>query len=42
MERDGEAMRPQWEQWMSEEDAYIERERPDRSADVTVSGITEP
>ena len=41
LERDGESMRPQWEQWMSEEDGYIEREHPEQSADVVVSGITE-
>lgn len=38
LERDGEAMRSQWEQWMRDEDAYIEREHPDETADVVVSG----
>jgi uridine kinase len=38
LERDGEALRAQWEQWMIEEDAYVEREQPRRSASVIVSG----
>lgn len=37
--RDGEAKRSQWENvWIPEEDAYVQRERPDRRADLTVSG----
>jgi uridine kinase len=39
LERDGQAMRGQWEQWMREEDAYIAREHPEETADVVVSGI---
>ena len=38
LERDGEAARPQWEAWMAEEDAYREREHPDRAADAVVAG----
>lgn len=38
VERDGEAMRPQWERWMAAEDEYVARERPDMRADVVVSG----
>ncbi len=36
--RDGEALRARWEQWMLDEDAYVEREQPQRSANVIVSG----
>jgi uridine kinase len=38
LERDGEAMRPQWEAWMAAEDAYIERERPQERADLVLRG----
>ena len=39
LERDGEAMLPRWlEQWMPSEDAYVARERPERRADLVVSG----
>jgi uridine kinase len=41
LERDGEEARPQWEQWMAEEDAYVERERPHERADVILRGDTE-
>jgi uridine kinase len=36
--RDGEQARPQWEAWMAEEDGYREREHPERTADLVVSG----
>jgi hypothetical protein len=36
--RDGEDARAQWEQWMAEEDAYMQRERPDERADLVVDG----
>jgi len=37
VERDGEAMRPQWtEVWMPEEDAYFRSQRPDRKADLVI------
>ena len=36
--RDGEAMRPQWEQWMAEEDAHYARDRTRERADVIVDG----
>jgi uridine kinase len=42
LERDGKIMRDQWDQWMSEEDAYIEREHPDQSADLIISGCAMP
>jgi uridine kinase len=38
VERDGEHMRAQWEQWMDGEDRYIERERPAEHADVVLRG----
>jgi uridine kinase len=38
LERDGEEARPQWERWMADEDAYVERERPRERADVIVRG----
>jgi len=41
LERDGEAMRGQWEAWMAEEDAYVERERPHERADAVVRGDRE-
>jgi uridine kinase len=39
LERDGESMREQWEQWMAAEDAYVERERPHERADAVVRGV---
>ena len=36
--RDGEAMRPQWEEWMAVEDRYIEEERPAKRADLVLPG----
>jgi uridine kinase len=38
LERDGEQARAQWEQWMEEEDRYIERERPAEHADHVLRG----
>ncbi len=38
LERDGLDARAQWEQWMEEEDRYIERERPAERADMVVRG----
>jgi uridine kinase len=38
LERDGEAMRDQWLQWMAVEDEYVERERPHEHADVVLAG----
>jgi uridine kinase len=38
LERDGEQARAQWEQWMEEEDRYVERERPADHADCVLSG----
>jgi uridine kinase len=36
--RDGEDARAQWEQWVAEEHAYVQRERPDERADLVVDG----
>ena len=36
--RDGEAMRPQWEKWMAEEDAHYAVDRARDRADVIVDG----
>lgn len=41
LERDGEAARPQWEQWMAQEDEHIEREHPEQKADLVING-TQP
>ncbi|HEV2402715.1 MAG TPA: hypothetical protein VGS08_00770 [Candidatus Saccharimonadales bacterium] len=41
LERDGETMRKQWEQWMSLEDAYIRREHPEQTADIVISGAAD-
>jgi len=38
LERDGEAMRAQWEQWMTEEDAHFAADRARDRADVIVDG----
>jgi uridine kinase len=38
LERDGEASRAQWNQWMAAEDAYMERERPGERADTVLPG----
>jgi uridine kinase len=38
LERDGDAMRAQWDAWMATEDAYVARDDPVGRADVVVSG----
>jgi uridine kinase len=38
IERDGEAMRAQWDAWMAAEDEYVERESPREHADLVVAG----
>lgn len=38
LERDGEDARRQWEQWMAEEDDYVERARPRDHVDLIVPG----
>ncbi|HWH05988.1 MAG TPA: hypothetical protein VNT23_06100 [Gaiellaceae bacterium] len=38
VERDGEAMRGQWEEWARQEDAYVAAERPHERADLVVRG----
>ena len=38
IERDGEASRAQWNEWMAAEDAYMERERPHERADAVLPG----
>jgi uridine kinase len=41
LERDGEAARRQWEEWMAREEEYIEREHPEQKADLVING-TQP
>ncbi len=36
--RDGVDARDQWNAWMAQEDAYIERERPQEKADIVIKG----
>ncbi len=38
LERDGESMRAQWEQWMAEEDSHFATDRARDRADVIVDG----
>jgi uridine kinase len=38
LDRDGDAMRAQWEQWMAEEDAHFAKDRARDRADVIVDG----
>jgi uridine kinase len=38
--RDGEDALAQWQDWMQHEDAYIEREHPERRANLVISGTT--
>jgi uridine kinase len=38
LERDGEEARAQWEKWMTEEDDYLRRERPQDHADLVLPG----
>ncbi len=37
MERDGELFRPHWHRWAEQEERYLERDRPQARADVTVA-----
>lgn len=39
--RDGEALRPQWQQWMADEEALFRREHTRARADMTVDGTGE-
>jgi uridine kinase len=41
LERDGEVARPLWQEWMANEDDYIEREHPQQRADLILDG-TQP
>jgi uridine kinase len=41
IERDGEALRPQWEQWMVDEEHLFRRERTREHADLVVDGTGE-
>jgi uridine kinase len=36
--RDGDDALGQWQQWIADEDRYVERETPDRHADLIVAG----
>lgn len=36
LERDGKQARDQWQEWMRQEDEYIEREHPEQRADVVI------
>jgi hypothetical protein len=38
IERDGESMRPAWDRWMAEEDAFYARDRTRERADLIVDG----
>jgi uridine kinase len=39
LERDGEALRAKWtEVWIPGEDAYLDRDRPDKKADLVIDG----
>jgi uridine kinase len=38
LDRDGERARGLWEEWMAQEDRYIERERPQDRADLVLAG----
>jgi uridine kinase len=38
IDRDGEKMRKQWEEWLAEEDAYIARDNPREYVDIEISG----
>lgn len=39
VDRDGEAMRDQWESWWREEEVYIREHRPLEFADTVISGV---
>ena len=38
LQRDGEGARGNWDRWMADEDAYVERERPHDYADAVLPG----
>lgn len=38
LERDGDEARAQWEEWMAEEDDYVDRERPQDNVDLILPG----
>ena len=38
IERDGESMRPAWDRWMAEEDAFFDSDRTRERADIIVDG----
>ena len=38
VERDGEELRTQWEEWMAGEDHYVAREKPQEKADLILPG----
>jgi uridine kinase len=38
LERDGESMRAQWEQWMAEEEAHFDKDRARGRADLIIDG----
>lgn len=38
LERDGEQARDRWEQWMTEEDEYVEQEKPQQAVDLVLRG----
>ena len=38
LERDGEALRAEWERWMAAEDGHFAADAPERAADVLVDG----
>ena len=41
IERDGEALRAQWLEWMAEEESWAQRDHPRESADLVIWGGTE-
>jgi len=38
IERDGEELRAQWEEWMAEEDQYVARAKPHENVDLVLRG----
>jgi riboflavin biosynthesis pyrimidine reductase len=38
IERDGASMRPAWDRWMAEEDAFFDRDRTRKRTDLIVNG----
>ncbi|WP_432986188.1 uridine kinase family protein [Dactylosporangium sp. CA-233914] len=41
LERDGEALRAEWERWMVAEDGHFAEDQPERAVDVLVDGASE-